>query len=204
MVYLPGTVASAVGAFTVTNIDDFVLLVILFIDSQTGGLPPSYIVVGQYLGFAALLAISGAAAVGLVVVPARWVGLLGLLPLMVSVRGFIKASRHRTDLGERSVARNSLLSVTVVTIANGGDNVAVYVLMFHAQTLTDAAITVIVFLLLLAFWCAGAALIGTYGRLVSALTRVGQWLVPVVYLIIGIMVLASSGVLVRLAQLIIR
>ncbi len=196
------TVAAAVAAFAATNIDDFVLLTILFTDSQAGGLRPGYIVAGQYLGFAVLLAISGGAAAGLVVVPTRWVGLLGLLPLIVSVRGFIKVTRTRDDDEEHAVTGNSLLSVTAVTVASGGDNLAVYVLLFHTQTPPDAAITVVAFLLLLAVWCAGAVLVGTHARIVSVLLKVGPWVVPAVYCIIGAVILVSSGVLIRLVELI--
>jgi cadmium resistance protein CadD (predicted permease) len=193
------TVATAIGAFAATNIDDFVLLTILFIDSQRGGLRRGHIIAGQYLGFAVLLVISAVAAAGLVVIPPRWVGLLGLLPLTVSVRGFVAAARHRSDYGDKPVASNGLLSVATVTVANGGDNLAVYVLLFHTQASPDTAITIIVFLLLLAAWCASAALVGTHARVISALISVGQWLVPVVYFIIGVVILVRSGVLIRLA-----
>lgn len=196
-----GIIATAIGAFAATNIDDFVLLTILFVDSQKGGLRRGHIIAGQYLGFAVLLMVSVAAAAGLVVVPPRWVGLLGLLPLAVGVRGFIKVARHRSDHGAEPVASNDLLSVAAVTVANGGDNLAVYVLLFHAQAPSDTAITVAVFLALLAVWCASAALVGTRARVKAALISTGQWLVPVVYFIIGAVILVRSGVLVRLVEL---
>jgi cadmium resistance protein CadD (predicted permease) len=192
-----GTVATAVGAFAATNIDDFAILTILFIDSRAGGLRRGHIVVGQYLGFGILLAISGAAASGLVVVPARWVGLLGLLPLAASVLGFRKAASLRNDDEEQQVVSNGLLSVIAVTVANGGDNLAVYILMFHQQAPTDTAITIIVFLVLLAVWCVGAVLIGTHSRVVSALIKVRRWLVPAVYAIIGFVILIRSGIFTR-------
>jgi cadmium resistance protein CadD (predicted permease) len=199
--HLFDTVVTAIGAFAATNIDDFVLLTILFTASQTGGLRGGSIIIGQYLGFSVLLVISGAAAAGLVTVPNRWVGLLGLLPLAASLRGFLKAFRHGNDDGEQPVVANSLLSVAAVTVANGGDNLAVYILMFHKQAPEDTAITVVLFLLLLAVWCVGAILIGTYAQVVSVLTRIGQWLVPTVYLIIGVVVLIRSGLLTRLTAL---
>lgn len=192
-------VAIAVGAFAATNIDDFVLLTILFIDSQTGGLRRGYIVAGQYLGFAVLLATSGAVAAGLVVVPTGWLGLLGLLPLSVSVRGFLNIARQRVDDRGKPVASNSLLSVAAVTVANGGDNLAVYVLMFHKQPPVENVITMAVFALSLAVWCVGAALMSTRTQVVSVMIRAQQWLVPAVYLVIGTVILVSSGVLVRLA-----
>lgn len=202
MIDLLGTVGTAIGAFTATNIDDFVLLTILFIDSPAGSLRRGYIVAGQYLGFTILLAVSGAAAAGLVAgsVPARWLGLLGLIPLTASVRGFLRAARRRDDDEAHPVVSNTVLSVTAVTVANGGDNIAVYVLIFHAQATADTAVTVVTFLVLLAIWCAAAALTSTYAQSLSLLISVRKWLVPIVYLVIGIVILIRSGVLIRLAQ----
>lgn len=200
MNHLSSTVTTAIAAFAATNIDDFVLLIILFINSQTGRLRRGDIVAGQYLGFALLLAISGAAAVGLVAVPTRWIGLLGLVPLVAGVRGIVQVARERGDYPEQPVISSGLLSVATVTVANGGDNIAVYVLMFHSQTAPDATITVLVFLLLLAAWCAGAALAGTHAWVISTLINIGRWLVPAVYSIIGILILVNSGVLIRLIE----
>ncbi|WP_061291348.1 cadmium resistance transporter [Herbidospora cretacea] len=49
-----GTVGQAIGLFAMTNVDDLVLIALFF--TQTTALR---IVLGQYLGFAAILAIAG-------------------------------------------------------------------------------------------------------------------------------------------------
>ncbi len=52
--------------FAGTNVDDIVVLTVLFVASSTGGRPRTWqIVTGQYLGFSALVAISVIAALGL-------------------------------------------------------------------------------------------------------------------------------------------
>src|SRR5262249_17089033 len=77
-----GTIAAAAGVFAGTDIDDLVVLTVLFLAGRATGRPRTRdIVVGQYLGIAALVAFSAAAAVGLLVVPDRWVGLIGLVPI---------------------------------------------------------------------------------------------------------------------------
>ncbi len=67
-------ILGAVAVFVATNLDGFVLLNLLF---ATPGARGRMVVVGQYLGLAILVAISAIAAIGLVVVPTRWVGCSG-------------------------------------------------------------------------------------------------------------------------------
>ena len=55
----------AVGLFAVTNVDDIVLLALFF----ARGVPPWRVVLGQYLGFAAILAVAIAAALGATLLP---------------------------------------------------------------------------------------------------------------------------------------
>ena len=199
MAHLLKTIFAAIGAFAVTNVDDFVLLTILFIDSQTrGGMRRWNIIAGQYLGFIILLVISGVGAVGLVVIRTEWVGWLGLLPLVIGVYRLIKVARYGAEYVERPAGLNGVLSVAAATAANGGDNLALYVLIFHTQAPFDTTITVAVFLLLLAIWCAGASLVGTRAKVISVLVHVGEWLVPGVYFIIGSIILVRSGVLMQL------
>lgn len=64
------TVGTAVAVFAGTNIDDILVLTVLFLASVSDGqLRPWQIVAGQYLGFLTLVTISALAALGLVIVP---------------------------------------------------------------------------------------------------------------------------------------
>lgn len=87
MLDLIGTVAAAAAVFIATDIDDIVILTLLFITARTTGRPGSWqIVAGQYLGIGALVLLSAVVAAGLLVVPDEWTGLLGLLPITLGVR----------------------------------------------------------------------------------------------------------------------
>ena len=70
------TIGSAIGLFAATNIDDIVVLTVLFLASSRGKPRPWQIVAGQYLGFITLVVISVIAALGLTIVPDEWVGFL--------------------------------------------------------------------------------------------------------------------------------
>ncbi len=47
------------------------------------------------------------------------------------------------------------------------------------------------FLLLIGLWCAVGALLGTHRTVVAILGRTSYWLVPVVFISIGIVILAQ-------------
>ena len=80
------TIGSAIGLFAATNIDDIVVLTVLFLASSRGKPRPWQIVAGQYLGFITLVVISVIAALGLTIVPDEWVGFLGLIPLGIGIK----------------------------------------------------------------------------------------------------------------------
>jgi cadmium resistance protein CadD (predicted permease) len=180
------------------NIDGLIVLTALFMASAGGGLRPWQIVAGQYLGFAVMVAVSVLAAVGLFIAPGEWEGLIGLLPLMLGVRGLMKA-RHIED-GDSALPVGGLPSAAGVIIANGADNIAVYTPLFTALSIGGIAITIIVFFVLVGVWCALAWFLGGNKKVVAALVHVGKWLVPVVFIAIGAGILVKTGVLVRLME----
>ncbi|HEY7429323.1 MAG TPA: hypothetical protein VH641_01180 [Streptosporangiaceae bacterium] len=55
-----------------------------------------------------------------------------------------------------------------------------------------------VFAVLLALWCATALVLGRYARLVPGVIRVSRGLSPCLFIVIGVIILVSSGVLTRL------
>jgi cadmium resistance transport/sequestration family protein len=190
------TVAAAVGLFVATNLDDIVVLTILFAAAARGTRMRSWqIVVGQYLGFIALVAASFLAALGLTVIPDQWVGLLGLIPLGLGVVALIRTLRGRDDDDEAESALKAvgLLGVAGITIANGGDNVAIYTPVFRTMSTADSVVTIIVFLVLVAVWCLIARLVGTREAVTETLERVEHWLVPVVFIGLGVFILVESG-----------
>src|ERR1700722_1832994 len=156
--------ASAVGVFAGTNIDDLVVLTALF---GSRGLERRRIVAGQYLGMAALVGVSAAIAGGLVVVPDRWVGLFGIVPLGLGVRGLRRGREHGASLV------TSATGVAGITIANGADNVSVYSPLFR-EAGRGSVVYVAVFAVLVVVWLATAAFLASRGPVVAALDRFGH------------------------------
>lgn len=194
-----GTIAAAIGLFAATNIDDIVVLTVLFLASTRGSLPGWKVVAGQYLGFIALVAISVIAAAGLTIVPDEWVGFLGLIPLAIGVYGLIRTLRRRGDDDDDSaISAGGLFGVAGITIANGADNIPLYTPVFRTNPVPDTIVTIIVFLVLVAVWCLVARFVGTNKTVTEALEKIEHWLVPAVFIGLGLYILIESGVVLRL------
>jgi cadmium resistance protein CadD (predicted permease) len=192
------TAVTAAGAFAATNIDDFVVLTALFATIGRGGPSGRRIVVGQYLGIATLLAGSAFIAVALLSVPERWVGLLGLVPVALGVRGLLVASRSLDREPDRPLAVpvRTVVGVAGVTIANGADNISVYTPLLHKGLgVGGIAIFVVVFAFLVAVWCWVARHISERRAVIALVEATGHWLVPAVFIVIGVIIVATSGLL---------
>ncbi|MEU9829685.1 cadmium resistance transporter [Micromonospora chersina] len=199
MIDLLATAAAAAGVFAATNIDDIVVLTVFFVAARGTGRPrPWQIVAGQYAGIGALVAVAVVVAAGLLVVPDPWTGLLGLLPIALGVRALLAGDG---DDDEPQAVVGTLLGVAGVTVANGADNIAVYVPVFRSLDPAAGLVWLLVFAALVAVWCAVAAALGGHPRVVALVGRAGHWLVPAVFIALGLVILTTSGVLPHLMAL---
>lgn len=199
---LLGVLGAAAGVFAGTNVDDIIVLTVLFLSTRASGRPRSWqIWSGQYAGIGVLVAVSAVAALGLTIAPDRWVGLLGLVPFALGVKGIVAAIRtHGDDEPSGPATATSLLSVAGVTIANGADNISVYTPMFRTIGPTNSVITIAVFAAGVAVWCLAASWLGSHTRVIAVVQRFGHWIVPTVFLLIGATIVIESGVLAHLVD----
>jgi cadmium resistance protein CadD (predicted permease) len=197
------TVATAVVGFVGTNIDDLVLLGLLFFAANsTDRWKPRQIVIGQYLGLGVLVAVSILCAAGLATLKNYWVGLLGFIPLGIGTAKLIRLGVNRkSDDEELTPAGAGIIAVAAVTVSNGADNISVYVPLFRGLDWAGMVVTIIVFALMLAVWCLAGRWLGFHPRAEGLAQRLGRWAVPVVFVVLGITILVSSGAARRLWQL---
>src|ERR1700739_879135 len=186
--------------FAATDIDDAVVLVVLNIASRATGAPKRWeIWAGQFIGIGLLVLVSFLAALGLSTVPVKWVGGLGLVPLLRGIQGLARLIRERRgdDPDPPPLARG-LGSVIAITVANGGDNIALWTPAFRIMGAADTVVTVVVFAICIAGWCLFGQFAISHQRLVEALRRSSRWLVPVVLTVLGMYIIGRSGLLARL------
>ncbi|HEY5109156.1 MAG TPA: cadmium resistance transporter [Acidimicrobiales bacterium] len=192
MTHVLTTALSGVWPFVVTNVDDFVLLTALFVTVGRGGPTNRQIVTGQYVGIGVLVAASTVIAAGLSSVPERWIGLFGLVPVALGIRGLVLLRRTAPE-EERAAAVTGMAGVVALTVADGADNVSVYVPLFRQAGASTTVTYMVVFAVLVGVWCAAARALADRRTLIAGIERVGHWLVPVLYIAIGVRIVVVSG-----------
>lgn len=193
-VSLPAVLGLAAGAFVSTNLDNATVTV-----AMVAAAPPDRarrIARGQVFGFILLvLAAIGTAAL-LFEIPTRVIGLLGLVPLALGIRGFIglRHAESRARLARRAFG-SGFFAAALVTIGAGGDNLAAYIPLFRVARLRGSLAT-------LAIFAAGEALLtlfilraGGHPRVRGAVTAIGLVATPILYCAIGILILLEAGTL---------
>lgn len=190
-------VLAAFVLFAVTNADDIVVLTVLNVSARLGGRPRRWqIWAGQYAGFTVLVALSLAAAAGLSLVPERWLWPLGLLPLGLGLYKLAAAIRaRRTGQDVSPVVVGGLTGVIGLTIVNGGDNVSVYTPVFRTSSLTVILVTVAVFMAGTGLYCLAGSRFAAHRAVTGVIERWGQWIVPAVFIAIGVYIFGKVGVL---------
>lgn len=190
-------IGQAVGLFTVTNIDDILVIALFFAQVAGRRNGTTVVVVGQYLGFLAILAAAVVGALGAGLLPESVLPYLGLLPLLLGLWAARKAWRERHDEDDEDTGSGTgdigILTVATVTLANGGDNIGVYVPVFATARIGGMVVSVVVFLVLVAVWCLAGRFLATRPPVARALARWGHIILPVVLIGIGLLILVEGG-----------
>ena len=173
-------------AFAVTDIDDLVLLALWF--SQPGRRVAS-IVLGQYLGIGALVVVSIVAGLLALAVPVQWLAWLGLLPIALGVRLLLKGESD--DEEGASAMATSPLAVAGITVANGGDNLGVYIPLFASQPGATATY-ILIFAVGTAVWCGLGYALVSHPVAAHTLQRWGHRILPWALIVIGVHILVSG------------
>jgi cadmium resistance protein CadD (predicted permease) len=186
--------------FAATDIDDLVILTAFFADAR---LRRGAIIAGQFLGIGALTAASAIAALAALAEPPHWPSLLGLVPLSIGLWKSWELIRRRgadaddeAEDARRAAGRpgSQLLAVAAVTIANGGDNLSVYIPLF-ASTPWGVPVFVTVFAIMTALWCAIAHAFVRHPTGAALMQRTGHMILPVVLIALGIWILRDARLL---------
>jgi cadmium resistance protein CadD (predicted permease) len=196
-------VGLAIVLFAATNIDDILLLSAFFADRT---MRPLAVVAGQFAGIGVLALASAAAAVLALTVPDGWIALMGLAPLALGIRGLgaLWRSRNATHseaehLHAHTRAQRAThaqwIAVALVTMANGGDNLGVYIPLFSRE-LSRVPVYALVFAAMTAVWCAAGYWLVHHPILGARIRQYGHVALPFVLIALGVHILADARVLV--------
>lgn len=201
MNWLP-LIVLGVTAFAATNVDDSLLLLLLFGDRRFRA---RHIFAGQAVGIALLVLISLLVALLALAIPGRWVGLLGLLPILIGARELLA----RRASGQREAAPVALsvthaavtratpgwrraASVAAITLANGGDNIGVYAPLFAARTTEQLSLLMAVFAAMLVVWLFGAFYLARRSAVAGPMQRISRAVFPFTLIALGLLIMAQT------------
>lgn len=203
---LAATLAIGITAFVATNIDDIVVLA-LFFSQVNEFFRPCQVVIGQYLGFGVLLLASLPGFFGSFFVQKEWLGLLGLLPILIGITHLAQWHEDNNQIqavsGQDSntqprglgLLNRQTYSVAAVTVANGADNIGIYVPLFARSNWWELLVLLGVFLVLVGVWCFVSYHLTRYPAITQLLSRYGHRLFPFVLIGLGFYILLESGTL---------
>ena len=202
-------IPTGITAFTATNLDDLVILT-MFFSQINHTFRRRHIVIGQYLGFSALLIASLPGFFGGLILPQHWIGLLGLVPIAMGLNRLLNSDSDSSEDVENEIGKSnsspltSFLSpqtygVAAITIANGSDNIGIYVPLFASSGLERLLVILTIFLLLVGVWCYITYKLTCQPAIADTLTRYGNTLVPFVLIGLGIFIILESQALTPLA-----
>jgi cadmium resistance transport/sequestration family protein len=202
MSWILSSALTGIVAFVATNIDDLIILM-LFFAQVNSTFRRRDIYVGQYLGFVAIVLLSLPGFFGGLLIPKPLIGLLGSVPIVLGIRSLIQSKEEvqTVNLSGDLKAQKSLiyrvinpqvLSVAAVTLANGGDNIGIYLSLFASQTFASLSIILSVFFVCVGVWCLVADWLSKHRAIAPILTSYSHFLVPIVLIGLGIYILIEN------------
>lgn len=193
------TIISAIGVYISTSIDYLIILIILFVQLSQNK-QKWHIYAGQYLGTGLLVGASLVAAYVVNFVPEEWmVGLLGLIPIYLGIRFAIlgeDAEEEEEEIIERleqSKANQLFWTVTLLTIASGGDNLGIYIPYFASLDWSQTLVALLVFVIGIIIFCEISRVLSSIPLIFETIEKYERIIVPLVFILLGLYIMYENG-----------
>ena len=193
------TIISAIGVYISTSIDYLIALIILFAQLSQNK-QKWHIYAGQYLGTGLLVGVSLVAAYVVNFVPEAWmVGLLGLIPIYLGIRfaivgeGEEEEEEETIERLEQSKANQLFWTVTLLTIASGGDNLGIYIPYFASLDWAQTLVALLVFAIGVIIFCELSRVLSSIPLISETIEKYERIIVPLVFIPLGLYIMYESG-----------
>jgi cadmium resistance protein CadD (predicted permease) len=97
---------------------------------------------------------------------------------------------RRADADRPRVATESVAAIALLTLSNGADNISLYIPFFVIGR-PNLLLILVVYAALVALWCLVGRWLGEHLFMLRAVDRWGHWVVPTVFVGLGIYALTS-------------
>lgn len=196
------TIISAIGVYISTSIDYLIILIILIIlfAQLSQNKQKWHIYAGQYLGTGLLVGASLVAAYVVNFVPEAWmVGLLGLIPIYLGIRfaivgeGEEEEEEEIIERLEQSKANQLFWTVTLLTIASGGDNLGIYIPYFASLDWSKTLVALLVFVIGIIIFCEISRVLSSIPLIFETIEKYERIIVPLVFILLGLYIMYENG-----------
>ena len=187
------SVFTSIIAYISTNIDDIFVIMILLSQAAKGA--KGQLVAGHFLGVGILTVVSMLGAFGLQNLPLQYVGILGLVPIGLGIKAWLDHKKGTDDNDAPDAQSVSLLSMAMITVGNGADNVGVYIPLFTGFSGSERISAVVVFTVMTALWVFLANTLAEFPKVKELIGKYKPILIPVVFILLGVYIIVDSGLL---------
>jgi cadmium resistance protein CadD (predicted permease) len=185
------------AAFIASNIDDTFILILLFssLSFQT-----RHIIIGQFLGIAVLIIISALGALIALVLPPFLIALLGFIPIGIGIKRLAEhldrnriTEKNKTFQDNKGQGLIPFLTVSAITISNGGDDIGVFMPLFAKyNTVAEVTTLVSIFMVMTMVWCISTRYFVNHPIIATRIERFGNIITPFVLIGLGFYILAGG------------
>lgn len=210
MSWLIGTLIIGVSAAIATTFDDNLYLTAFF-GKVNRTFRPQHIILGEFIGFTILVLASLPGFFGGLIIPHTWIGLLGFLPIAIGINhllnreseeevqtvsvdfnSHVKSPRHHKKSLLATLRDPQTYRVSAVTIANGGNNIGIYVPLFASSNLPSLSVILCVCYSAIGLWCFLSYSLTRNPLMTKVLARHGRKVFPFVLIYLGFSILMKS------------
>ncbi|EFV74592.1 CadD family cadmium resistance transporter [Cytobacillus sp. FSL W8-0315] len=191
------TILTAAAIYVATGIDYLVILILLFSQIKKG--QEKHIWIGKYIGTIIVIGASLLVAFGVTnLISQKWViGLLGLLPLYLGIKIWVKGDEDEDEgsiLSLFSSGRFNQLFVTVtfIVLSSSADDFSIYVPYFTTLNVTEIIVSIIVFLIMIGILLYVGYRLANLDFVSEKIEKYQRWIVPIVFIGLGIYILFEN------------
>ncbi|MBD2303095.1 cadmium resistance transporter [Nostoc sp. FACHB-87] len=209
MNWLTSTIIIGISAAIATTFDDNLYLTAFF-GKVNRHFRPQNIILGEFLGFTVLVLASLPGFLGGLILPTAWIGLLGFLPIAIGINHLLTKeteaetvqtvsvdfsatkTKHRKKSLWATLRDPQTYRVSAVTIANGGNNIGIYVPLFASSDLPSLGVILGICYCTVGLWCCLSYVLTRNPLMAPLLTRYGRKVFPLVLIYLGCSILIKS------------
>jgi cadmium resistance protein CadD (predicted permease) len=186
-----------ISAFVASNIDDTFILVLLF---SSRNFHARQIFIGQFIGIAVLIIISTMGSLISLLLPSFIIGLMGLIPMAIGIKKIVELQQRKPNNDKNKTFQDykrgnlmPFLTVSAITISNGGDDIGVFTPLFAKyNAVGEVSALVTIFMAMTLVWCILTYYFVNHPLISTRIQRFGNIITPFVLIGLGLYILVDA------------